>query len=297
MSNAHGVCQKKATEHFLKHCICDYDNSYKQQFLSEMQAAFGKLQSENIQVSELRCTELINRLYIPLTEKNYMRTGGYKLYQADIEQLKIMYDTEKHKGLMGNTKWSDFMAQETTVQTQILNADKSITEAEKALEREKHEREDAERRVQAAKEAEKKMGQALDDQDRCFRQEIERVRQQMEDDKKQREEEFQKEHAARQVEYERLVKEGLAEKAQLQMEAINMVKEEQARAASEAEQNRKMFEQMMQAQIEERRQEAAQMREELRKNMEQNRLLGEQINRMNAQRCQSRGRSDFCTIL
>jgi len=33
MSKAHDVCQKRATEHFLKHCICDYDNNYKQGFL------------------------------------------------------------------------------------------------------------------------------------------------------------------------------------------------------------------------------------------------------------------------
>jgi chromosome segregation ATPase len=277
MSSAHEMCQKKATEHFLKHYICDYDNSYKQQFLGKVLEAYDRFQSENMHASSKRCTELINLLYGPLTEKDYMQVGGYNMYQKDIELLKIQYDTEKHKGLMAKAKWSDFMTELAAIQMQILNADNNFATAEKAIARENRKRKEAERRILAANEAVKFVEQALRDQERCLRQETERMRQQMEDEKWQRELEYRKGQEARQAEYERLLKEGLAEKARLQAEAINMLREEQAKAARAAEDSRIRFEVMRQRDIEEREREVAKLRQELMDRAEKNEPLAEPL--------------------
>jgi hypothetical protein len=270
MSKADVACRRKALEHFCKFCICDHNMSYRTQFMGRLSDSYQHFQSMNTEMSRVRCSELIKRLYSPIRCKNYMRVGGHKSYQADIDQLKTQYDADKCKGLVGDIMWNEFMTQEIPFHTQILEADKTITEAQKKLEGEKLKREDAERRFHAAKEDAKKAEQALGDKTDNLRQEMSWMREQLERADKLRYDELRKALEAQKTEYEQLMKKGLAEKAEELAKFMKHHKKQLAKAEKETEANRDMLEKAMQSQVDQHRMEFELLKHELRQSYEQN---------------------------
>jgi hypothetical protein len=277
MSNAHGVCQKKATEHFLKHCICDYDNSYKQQFLTRLHEVYNDLYCENATASANQCTQLLHHLHGCIVNKDYACPGGYRMYQEDMQRLKTEYDKQQGKGILAKEKWNEFMAGQIHIETQIMNADKSMEGAEKAHEEERRAREISERMLMAVQEAERKMEHILREQEISFQQQMKTMSEQMEQDKRDKEKEFEAAQEARRREQQRLLKEGLDESAKLQMETVKMLKEEQQRSAREAKENWQLFERMIAQSNEERKDGIQAMREELTRSMEQARQMSERL--------------------
>ncbi|XP_070448847.1 guanylate-binding protein 7-like isoform X3 [Equus przewalskii] len=185
---------------------------------------------QNEEASVKYCQDELQRLSEPLMESisggTFSVPGGHKLYLEALNKVKQDYELVPRKGVKGNEVLQIFLRSQAAVEASILQADKTLTDREKALAAERAKNQAAEKEKELLRQKLKEQHQIMEAKERTFQEYVAQLKEKSEREREilLREHESMLEHMLKLQ--EELLTEGFKKTSEQVNEEINKLKRE-----------------------------------------------------------------------
>ncbi|XP_023497476.1 guanylate-binding protein 7 [Equus caballus] len=189
---------------------------------------------QNEEASVKYCQDELQRLSEPLMESisggTFSVPGGHKLYLEALNKVKQDYELVPRKGVKGNEVLQIFLRSQAAVEASILQADKTLTDGEKALAAERARNQAAEKEKELLRQKQKEQQEIMQALERSFQENMAQLKKKSEREREilLREQEIMLEHKLKIQ--EELLTEGFKKKSEKMNEEINKLKKETERS-------------------------------------------------------------------
>ncbi|XP_058896529.1 guanylate-binding protein 6-like isoform X2 [Kogia breviceps] len=145
----HTACEKEAIAIFMGHSFKDENQEFQKNLVEIIKDKKEGFLLQNEQASVKYCQAKLHELSKALMESisagTFSVPGGHKLYMKAKDMLKRDYCQVPRKGVKANEVLQSFLLSQVATEKSILQADKALTDGEKAVVEEQARRDTAER--------------------------------------------------------------------------------------------------------------------------------------------------------
>uniref|UniRef100_H3B0D3 GB1/RHD3-type G domain-containing protein n=1 Tax=Latimeria chalumnae TaxID=7897 RepID=H3B0D3_LATCH len=226
----HAQCEKEAVDIFMKRSFKDETHEFQTSLMESVQLSFEKFSKRNETKSRDSCNALLIKLFQRMQEKIseglYLQPGGHHCYKTDQSEIVKKYSTHPGKGVKADEVLQEFLKSKETLANSILWADQSLSEKEKEIKAAQATTEAKELEMRVMEEAQKALKQKLEDQQRSYEENLEKMVEKMEADRKSLLEEQQRALDQKLKEQKALLDEGFKMKAERMEDEIRSLQRE-----------------------------------------------------------------------
>ncbi|KAM5323993.1 guanylate-binding protein 6 isoform 2-T3 [Glossophaga mutica] len=224
----HVTCEKEAIEIFMENSFKDDNQVFQKKLMEIIKDKKDGFMLQNEEESVKYCQATLDQLSVALVESisagTFFVPGGHKLYLETKERIERDYCKVPRKGVKANEVLQSFLQSQMAIEESILQADKALTDGEKAMAEERARKKAAEKEQELMRQKLQEQEQQMEAQKRSLEENITQVKEKLERERESmiREQNMMLEHLLKVQ--EDLLKEGFAKKAEELNEEVEMLK-------------------------------------------------------------------------
>ncbi|XP_003418519.1 guanylate-binding protein 6 [Loxodonta africana] len=170
--DAHTASEKEAIAVFMEHCFRDENQEFQKMFVEIIKNKKEDFLLQNEEASVKYCWDKLNHLSKALMENIsagiFFVPGGFKLYTEIKEKIEQDYSQVPRKGVKANEVLQSFLQSQAPIENSILQSDKALTNAEKAIAVERAKKEAAEKELELLRQKQLEQQQQQEAQERSL---------------------------------------------------------------------------------------------------------------------------------
>ncbi|XP_022352643.1 guanylate-binding protein 6-like [Enhydra lutris kenyoni] len=186
--DVHADCEREAIAVFMKHSFKDDKQDFQKtlvELIKDKQEHFLQQNEEaSLKYCQSRLDEMSQVLMESISAGTFSVPGGYKLYREAKESIERKYSQVPRKGVKANEVLQSFLQSQASIEESIWQADKALTDGEKAIAEERLSKEAAKREQEMLKQKLLEQQQQMEVQQRSLQENIVQLEEKM---KKERE--------------------------------------------------------------------------------------------------------------
>ncbi|XP_059544914.1 guanylate-binding protein 6-like isoform X2 [Myotis daubentonii] len=183
----HAACEKEAIAIFMEHSFKDDNHGFQKNLVEIIKDKQDKILLQNEEASVKFCQEKLEQLSKSLMEGIsagiFSVPGGHKLYIETKERLEQDYWKVPRKGVKAHEVLQRFLQSQAATENSILQADKALTDGEKAMAAERAKKDAAEKEQELMKQKLQEQQQQMEAQKRSLEENILQLKEKMERDR------------------------------------------------------------------------------------------------------------------
>ncbi|XP_012577590.1 PREDICTED: guanylate-binding protein 4-like [Condylura cristata] len=225
----HAACEREAISVFMEHSFKDDQREFQKMLVETIQKKKEEFLLQNEDVSCNYCQAELRKLSKSLMESvsrgTFCVPGGHSLYLEAKNKVMQDYELVPRKGVKAKEVLQSFLQSQAATEESILQADKALTDGEKAIAAERAKKEAAEQEKELLKQKQKEQQQIIEAQERSYKENICQLKEKMEREKDEqlREQEMVLEHRLKMQ--NEILTEGFKKKYEQMNEEINHLRE------------------------------------------------------------------------
>ncbi|KAM4651723.1 guanylate-binding protein 1-like [Discoglossus pictus] len=180
----HQDAEKEALKVFMDRSFKDENQEYQTKLIDGLQIKMSEYSQLNEQTSDQKCKALIQQLGTFLdrgiSEGQYSKPGGHKLFVEEKQKLIDAYNKHSGKGIKALEVLKTFLAEKEKVEAAVLQADQSLTEKDKKIAEQRAQSEAAERDKMILEQSNRNLEHIIDNQKESFKNHEEMLKAKME---------------------------------------------------------------------------------------------------------------------
>ncbi|XP_032157903.1 guanylate-binding protein 6-like [Mustela erminea] len=185
--DVHADCEKEAIEVFMKHSFKDDKQEFQKSLVELIKDKKEHFLQQNEEASLKYCQSSLDEMSQVLRESisagTFSVPGGYKLYREAKESIEWKYSQVPRKGVKANEVLQSFLQSQASIEKSIWQADKALTDGEKAIAEERLSKEAAEREQEMLKQKLLEQQQQMEAQQRSLQENIVQLEKKMKKDR------------------------------------------------------------------------------------------------------------------
>ncbi|VTJ61225.1 guanylate-binding protein 6 [Marmota monax] len=185
----HVACEKEAITVFMEHSFKDENQEFQKELAKIIEEKKNYFLLKNEETSEKYCQAELNRLSKTLMESisagTFSVPGGHKLYMKARENVEQNYLQVPRKGVKAGEVFQRFLQSQTATEKSILQADKALSDKEKAIAEERAKKEAAEREEELSRQKLQEQQQQMEAQERSFKENVEQLKKKLEEEREE----------------------------------------------------------------------------------------------------------------
>uniref|UniRef100_A0A8C7CCB3 GB1/RHD3-type G domain-containing protein n=1 Tax=Neovison vison TaxID=452646 RepID=A0A8C7CCB3_NEOVI len=186
--DVHADCEREALGVFMKHSFKDDKQEFQKTLVEVIKDKKEHFLQQNEEASLKYCQSRLDEMSQVLRESisagTFSVPGGYKLYREAKESIEWKYSQVPRKGVKANEVLQSFLQSQASIEKSIWQADKALTDGEKAIAEERLSKEAAEREQEMLKQKLLEQQQQMEAQQRSLQENLVHLEEKM---KKERE--------------------------------------------------------------------------------------------------------------
>ncbi|XP_044094580.1 guanylate-binding protein 6-like [Neovison vison] len=186
--DVHADCEREALGVFMKHSFKDDKQEFQKtlvELIMDKKEHFLRQNEEaSLKYCQSRLDEMSQVLRESISAGTFSVPGGYKLYREAKESIEWKYSQVPRKGVKANEVLQSFLQSQASIEKSIWQADKALTDGEKAIAEERLSKEAAEREQEMLKQKLLEQQQQMEAQQRSLQENLVHLEEKM---KKERE--------------------------------------------------------------------------------------------------------------
>ncbi|XP_069452979.1 guanylate-binding protein 6-like isoform X4 [Ovis canadensis] len=221
----HAACEREAIAIFMDSSFKDKDQEFQRGLVEVIKNKKEGFMLQNEEASIKYCQAKLDALSKALMESisagAFSVPGGHKLYRKAMDRLQQDYCQVPRKGVKENEVLQSFLQSQVAVEKSILQADKALTEGEKAVAEERARNETAEKEQELLRQKLQEQQQEMEVQERSLQENIAQLTEKLARERENllREQTMMLEHKLKAQ--EALLKEGFRQKSENMSAEIN----------------------------------------------------------------------------
>ncbi|KAI4549342.1 hypothetical protein MG293_001672 [Ovis ammon polii] len=221
----HAACEREAIAIFMDSSFKDKDQEFQRGLVEVIKNKKEGFMLQNEEASIKYCQAKLDALSKALMESisagAFSVPGGHKLYRKAMDRLQQGYCQVPRKGVKENEVLQSFLQSQVAVEKSILQADKALTEGEKAVAEERARNETAEKEQELLRQKLQEQQQEMEAQERSLQENIAQLTEKLARERENllREQTMMLEHKLKAQ--EALLKEGFRQKSENMSAEIN----------------------------------------------------------------------------
>uniref|UniRef100_A0A8C8X189 Guanylate binding protein family member 6 n=2 Tax=Panthera leo TaxID=9689 RepID=A0A8C8X189_PANLE len=226
--DVHADCEREAIRVFMEHSFKDENQEFQKTLVEIIKDKKQHFLQQNEEASVKYCQSMLDQLSKALMENISIGTfsvpGGYKLYRQAKESIEWNYSQVPRKGVKANEVLQNFLQSQASIEKSIWQADKALTDGEKAIAAERASKEAAEKEQEVLRQKLLEQEQQIEAQQRSLQENIAQLKEKMERETENiiKEQNMMLEHKLKVQ--EDLLKEGFRKKSEEMDEEIRQLK-------------------------------------------------------------------------
>ncbi|XP_067582924.1 guanylate-binding protein 6-like isoform X3 [Pseudorca crassidens] len=224
----HAACEREAIAIFMEHSFKDENQEFQKNLVEIIKDKKEGFLLQNEQASVKYCQAKLQELSKALMENisagTFSVPGGHELYRKAKGMVESEYCQVPRKGVKANEVLQNFLLSQVAIEKSILQADKALSDGEKAVVEEQARRETAEREQELLKQKLQELEQQTEARQRSLQENIAQLTEKLarRREKQLREHNMMLEHKLKVQ--EALLKEGFRKKSEEMNAEINHLK-------------------------------------------------------------------------
>lgn len=226
--DVHADCEREAIRVFMEHSFKDENQEFQKTLVEIIKDKKQHFLQQNEEASVKYCQSMLDQLSKALLENISIGTfsvpGGYKLYRQAKESIEWNYSQVPRKGVKANEVLQNFLQSQASIEKSIWQADKALTDGEKAIAAERASKEAAEKEQEVLRQKLLEQEQQIEAQQRSLQENIAQLKEKMKRETENiiKEQNMMLEHKLKVQ--EDLLKEGFRKKSEEMDEEIRQLK-------------------------------------------------------------------------
>ncbi|XP_054576788.1 guanylate-binding protein 6-like isoform X2 [Eptesicus fuscus] len=214
----HAACEKEAIAIFMENSFKDDNQAFQKNLVEIIKDKKDGFLLQNEDASVKYCQDKLEQLSKSLMESIsagiFSVPGGHKLYMETKERIERDYWQVPRKGVKANEVLQRFLQSQAAIENSILQADKALTDGEKAMAVERAKKEAAEKEQELLRQKLQEQQQEMEAQKRSLEENILQLKEKLERDRENilREQNMMLEHKLKVQ--EDLLREGFKKKSE-----------------------------------------------------------------------------------
>ncbi|XP_064344740.1 guanylate-binding protein 6 isoform X2 [Camelus dromedarius] len=172
----HAACEREATAVFMEHSFKDDKQEFQKNLVEIIKNKKEDFLMQNEEASLKYCQTKLDQLSKALMESisagTFSVPGGHGLYRKAKEILEREYHQVPGKGVKANEVLQSFLQSQVAIEKSILQADKALTDGEKAIAEERARKDAAEKAQELLKQKLQEQQQEMEAQNRSLQEHI-----------------------------------------------------------------------------------------------------------------------------
>ncbi|XP_058394453.1 guanylate-binding protein 6-like [Diceros bicornis minor] len=172
----HAACERDAIAIFMEHSFKDENQEFHKnlvEILQNKKEGFLRWNEEaSVKYCQAKLDELSKALMESISSGTFSVPGGHKLYVETKERIEQDYQQVPRKGVKANEVLQSFLQSQVAIENSILQADKALTEGEKAAAVERAKKEAAEKEQELLRQKLQEQEQQMEAQKRSLQENI-----------------------------------------------------------------------------------------------------------------------------
>ncbi|XP_066124691.1 guanylate-binding protein 6-like [Saccopteryx bilineata] len=185
--DVHMACEREAIQVFMENSFKDENQEFQKNLVEVIKDKKDGFMLQNEEASAKFCRDELEQLLMALMESISVGTfsvpGGHKLYLETKERIEQDYWQVPRKGVKANEVFQSFLQSQVPIEKSILQADKALTDGEKAMAEERARKEAAEKEQELMRQKLQEQQQQMEAQKRSLEENIFQLKQKMERDR------------------------------------------------------------------------------------------------------------------
>lgn len=177
--DVHTACEREAIAVFMEHSFKDENQEFQKNLVEIIKDKKEDFILQNEEESVNYCQAKLDQLSTVLTESisagTFSVPGGHKLYMEAKERIERDYWRVPRKGVKANEVLQRFLQSQAAIENSILQADKALTEGEKAAAVERAKKEAAEKEQEMLKQRLQEQQQQMEAQKKSLQENIDQL--------------------------------------------------------------------------------------------------------------------------
>ncbi|XP_043431457.1 guanylate-binding protein 6-like [Prionailurus bengalensis] len=226
--DVHADCEREAIRVFMERSFKDENQEFQKTLVEIIKDKKQHFLQQNEEASIKYCQSMLDQLSKALMENISIGTfsvpGGYKLYRQAKESIEWNYSQVPRKGVKANEVLQNFLQSQASIEKSIWQADKALTDGEKAIAAERASKEAAEKEQEVLRQKLLEQEQQIEAQQRSLQENIAQLKEKMKRETENiiKEQNMMLEHKLKVQ--EDLLKEGFRKKSEEMDEEIRQLK-------------------------------------------------------------------------
>lgn len=180
----HADCEREAIAVFMEHSFKDENQTFQKTLVELIKDKKEHFLQQNEEASVKYCRSILNQISKPLMESisagTFSVPGGHKLYRQAKESIEWDYSQVPKKGVKANEVLQSFLLSQASIEESIWQADKALSDGEKAIAAEQASKEAAEREQNLLKQKLLEQEQQIEAQKRSLQENIAQLEKKLE---------------------------------------------------------------------------------------------------------------------
>uniref|UniRef100_A0A8C7C0T5 GB1/RHD3-type G domain-containing protein n=1 Tax=Neovison vison TaxID=452646 RepID=A0A8C7C0T5_NEOVI len=185
--DVHADCEKEAIEVFMNHSFKDDKQEFQKSLVEVIKDKKEHFLQQNEEASLKYCQSRLDEMSQVLRESisagTFSVPGGYKLYREAKESIEWKYSQIPRKGVKANEVLQSFLQSQASIEESIWQADKALTDGEKAIAEEWVSKEAAEREQEMLKQKLLEQQQHMEAQEKTLQENIDQLKEKLENER------------------------------------------------------------------------------------------------------------------
>ncbi|XP_040326831.1 guanylate-binding protein 6-like [Herpailurus yagouaroundi] len=226
--DVHADCEREAIRVFMEHSFKDENQEFQKTLVEIIKDKKQHFLQQNEEASVKYCQSMLDQLSKALMKNISIGTfsvpGGYKLYRQAKESIEWNYSQVPRRGVKANEVLQNFLQSQASIEKSIWQADKALTDGEKAIAAERASKEAAEKEQEVLRQKLLEQEQQIEAQQRSLQENIAQLKEKMKRETENiiKEQNMMLEHKLKVQ--EDLLKEGFRKKSEEMDEEIRQLK-------------------------------------------------------------------------
>uniref|UniRef100_A0A8C0RZU6 GB1/RHD3-type G domain-containing protein n=1 Tax=Canis lupus familiaris TaxID=9615 RepID=A0A8C0RZU6_CANLF len=180
----HADCEREAIAVFMEHSFKDENQTFQKTLVELIKDKKEHFLQQNEEASVKYCQSILDQISKPLMESisagTFSAPGGHKLYRQAKESIEWDYSQVPRKGVKANEVLQGFLLSQASIEESIWQADKALSDGEKAIAAERACKEAAEREQNLLKQKLLEQEQQIEAQQRSLQENIAQLEKKLE---------------------------------------------------------------------------------------------------------------------
>ncbi|MBZ3870691.1 Guanylate-binding protein 6 [Sciurus carolinensis] len=185
----HAACEREAIAVFMEHSFKDENQEFQKELVKIIEEKKKYFLLKNEETSEKYCQDELNKISKVLLESILAGTfsvpGGHKLYMEARENVEQAYLQVPRKGIKAGDVFQRFLLSQAPTEKSILQADKALTDGEKAIAEERAKKEAAEREQKISRQKLQEQQQQMEAQEKSLKENMEQLKKKLEEEREE----------------------------------------------------------------------------------------------------------------